>query len=257
VALALREIHADKNELNRQVFGLIVLQQFLPLETNNVNVVSSGINTGISTLTELVSQQFSRYINDLLVGVVKEVDFISSLEFDFNFNTRDSESQNIRSRTSNVRLGSDVKFLDDRLRVYAGANLDIASDDDLGLDNGNYIGGDFIIEYFITEDGRLRVKAYNRTENTILGRSMRTGVGLSYRKEFNSLQELVDEAKKNKKQTIKLRLEKKQKKVTDINQLMAITQEEATQKQLLKKKKRLEKKIQKLQKRQDKLAQKQ
>jgi hypothetical protein len=257
VALALREIHADKNELNRQVFGLIVLQQFLPLETNNVNVVSSGINTGISTLTELVSQQFSRYINDLLVGVVKEVDFISSLEFDFNFNIRDSESQNIRSRTSNVRLGSDVKFLDDRLRVYAGANLDIASDDDLGLDNGNYIGGDFIIEYFITEDGRLRVKAYNRTENTILGRSMRTGVGLSYRKEFNSLQELVDEAKKNKKQTIKLRLEKKQKKVTDINQLMAITQEEATQKQLLKKKKRLEKKIQKLQKRQDKLAQKQ
>ena len=258
VALALREIHADKNELNRQVFGLIVLQQFLPLENaNNVNVVSSGINTGISTLTELVSQQFSRYINDLLVGVVKDVDFISSLEFDFNFNIRDSESQNIRSRTSNVRLGSDVKFLDDRLRVYAGANLDIASDDDLGIqDNGNYIGGDFIIEYFITEDGRLRIKAYNRTENTILGRSMRTGAGLSYRKEFNSLQELVEEAQKNREQFTKKRLEKKQKKVTELNQLLAITQDETIREQLLKKKERLERKVQRLQKRQEKLSQK-
>lgn len=261
VALALRDIHSDRDKLNRQVFGLIVLQQFLPLEgANNVNVVSSGINTGISTLTELVSQQFSRYINDLLVGVVKDVDFISSLEFDFNLNIRDNENQTIRSTTSNVRLGSDVKFLDDRLRVYAGANLDIASDDDLGLQNngnGNYIGGDFIVEYFITEDGRVRVKAYNRTENTILGRSMRTGIGISYRKEFNSLEELAEEMKKNKESTSKARLLKQQNKaneqIKNINKLLQATENEQLEKKLINKKRKLINKVKRLDKRRNKL----
>jgi hypothetical protein len=117
VRLALADINSDKNKLNRQVFGLIALQQFLPLESGNIDVVSSGINTGISTLSELVSQQLSLYVNDLLEGVIKDVDFISSLEFDFNFNIHNSETQNVQSTTSNVQLGSNIKFLDDRLTV--------------------------------------------------------------------------------------------------------------------------------------------
>lgn len=218
VNLALRVIEADKNELNRQVFGIIALQQFLPLEnSSNVNVVASGINTGISTVSELVSQQLSLYINDLLAGVVKDVGFISSLEFDLNFNIRDSENQTIRSTTSNVRVGSDVKFLDDRLRFYAGANLDITDNSDLGLQNANpnYIGGDFRVEFFITPDGRLRIKAYNRSESTILGLSRRTGIGISYQKEFNSIQELIIEAKEAKKSNTRRRLTKRKKALTE------------------------------------------
>lgn len=212
VNLAQRTIHADKNELNRQVFGIIALQQFLPLENNNVNVVSSGISTGISTVSELVSQQLSLYINDLLAGVVKDVGFISSLEFDLNFNIRDSENQTIRSTTSNVRLGGDVKFLDDRLRIYAGANLDITDNNNLGLQNTNpnYIGGDFIAEYFITDDGRFRVKVYNRSESTILGPSNRRGIGISYRKQFDSIQELIEEGKKARKSDYEQKLNKRE-----------------------------------------------
>ncbi|BDS15423.1 translocation/assembly module TamB [Aureispira anguillae] len=226
VSLALRTIHSDKNKLNRQVFGIIALQQFLPLENaGDVNVVSSGISTGISTVSELFSQQLSLYINDLLAGVIKDVDFISSLEFDFNFNIRDSDNQTVRSTTSNVRVGSDVKFLDDRLRFYAGANMDIASDNPV-TDNSNgsgYIGGDFILEYNITNDGKLKVKAYNRTESTILGRSTRTGIGISYRKEFNTLQELIDEAKKNRKKNKRDRYTNRVKKLN--TKLLAIEED--------------------------------
>lgn len=220
VNLALRTIHSDNNQLNRQVFGIIALQQFLPLENaGNVNVVSSGISTGISTVSELFSQQLSLYINDLLEGVIKDVDFISSLEFDINFNIRDSDNQTIRSTTSNVRVGSDVKFLNDRLRFYAGANMDIAGNEQFlqnsDNSNGNYIGGDFLLEYYITKDGKLKVKAYNRTESTILGRSIRSGIGLSFRKEFNTIQELIDEAKKNRKKN------KKERYTNQINKLKA------------------------------------
>jgi len=206
INLALRAIRSDKNELNRQVFGIIALQQFLPLENaQNVNVGSSAINTGISTVSELVSQQLSLYINDLLEGVIKDVGVISSLEFDFNFNIRDNNDLSAtNSTTSNIRLGSDVRFWNDRIRVYAGANMDIAGDNEVltNVDaNANYVGGDFKVEYYITRDGQLKIKAYNRTESTILGRSVRTGIGLSYKKEFNTFQDLIDEARRNRKKS--------------------------------------------------------
>lgn len=234
VRLALADINADKNKLNRQVFGIIALQQFLPVESGgNIDVVSSSINTGISTLSELVSQQLSLYVNDLLEGVIKDVDFISSLEFDFNFNIRDSESQNVHSTTSNVQLGSNIKFLDDRLTVYAGTNIDIAGDDQV-LNNleasNNYVGGNFKVEYIITKDGQLRIKAYNRTESTILGQSTRTGVGISYRKDFDTLQDLIDEAKDNRKRNKKDRYIDQRKnfnsKIQKLNKEISATKDE-------------------------------
>lgn len=251
VDLALRTIHADNNELNRQVFGIIALQQFLPLD-NNFNVVSSGVDAGISTISELVSQQLSLYINDLLEGVIKEVDFISSLEFDFNFNVRDSENQNVNTRTSNVRIGSDVKFLNDKLRVYAGANVDIAGEEqslqNVNANNGNYIGGDFIIEYSLTNDGQLKVKAYNRTESsTILGQSTRTGIGLSYKKEFNTLQDLIDEAKENRYRNRKTRytrqIKKFTKKVNDLETAIAAATEEKKKAKLIAQKDKFQAKL--------------
>jgi hypothetical protein len=90
--------------------------------------------------------------------------------------------------------------LNDKLTVYAGANMDIASENQtLQTDEqgNNYIGGDFRVEYALTNNGQLKIKAYNRTESTILGRSVRTGIGFSYKKEFNSLKDLVDESKEN------------------------------------------------------------
>lgn len=254
VRVALSTINSDKNELNRQVFGIIALQQFLPLGgDNNVNVVSSGINTGISTLSELVSQQLSLYVNDLLEGVIKDVDFISSLEFDFNFNIQDNESQSIQSTTSNVQVGSNIKFLDDRLTVYAGTNIDIAGDDQIPdnlAPSNNYVGGDFKVEYIITKDGRLRIKAYNRTESTILGQSVRTGVGISYRKEFDTLQDLIDEGKANRKKNKKDRYIKQRNKFNEqiqaLNKEISRTKKEQRKERLTKQAARLQIKLNKV-----------
>jgi len=216
VDLALRTIKSDNNELNRQVFGIIALQQFLPLENaQDVNVVSSGISTGISTLSELVSQQLSLYLNDLLAEVIEDVDFISNFELDLNFNYRDDAATSIEETAkSNVRVGGDVSLLNNRLRVYLGANMDIAGNNNTGAVDGtdanqNYIGGDFIVEYYITENGQLKIRGYNRTESTILGRSTRTGIGISYRKEFDTFKDLINDMKKSLKSSKTKRLEKK------------------------------------------------
>lgn len=217
--LALRTVREDKNELNRQVFGVIGLQQFLPLE-NNQNQAPDLVSSSISTISELISQQFSLYINDLISQVIDDVDFISSLEVDVNFNVRDNEYDDVGdSRNSELGLGIDQKLFNDRLRLYIGANFDIGSNDQLGGINGgssqNYIGNDFIVEYFLTKNGQLKIRAYNRTESTILGRTNRSGIGLSYRKEFDNFGDLFKEIKetlqsqKEKRQENKLKRQEK------------------------------------------------
>ncbi|MCP4443609.1 MAG: translocation/assembly module TamB [Aureispira sp.] len=215
--LALRTVREDKNELNRQVFGVIGLQQFLPLE-NNQNQSLDLVSSSISTLSELISQQFSLYINDLISQVIDDVDFISSLEVDVNFNVRDNEYDDVGdSRNSELGLGVDQTFLDNRLRLYIGANFDIGSNDNLGgIDGGssqNYIGGDFIVEYLLTPNGQLKIRAYNRTESTILGRTNRSGIGLSYKKEFDNFGDLFKEIGENFKKQKEKRQVRKQKRL--------------------------------------------
>lgn len=213
--LALRTVREDKNELNRQVFGVIGLQQFLPLE-NNQSQGPDLVSSSISTISELISQQFSLYVNDLISQVIDDVDFISSLEVDVNFNVRDNEYDNVGdSRNSELGLGIDQKLFNDKLRLYIGANFDIGSNDQLGgIDGGanqNYIGNDFIVEYFLTENGQLKIRAYNRTESTILGRTNRSGIGLTYRKEFDNFGDLFKEIKENLQKQKQNRLINKEK----------------------------------------------
>lgn len=201
--LALKAVRDNPSELNRQVFGLIALQQFVPLE--NAGGRGQGIDlvsTSVNTLSELVARQLSSYLTDLLKGVVDEVGFISSFEVDVNLNMRDQSTTSLGTdRNSNLNLGLDQTLFDKKLRVRVGANLDLGNNatGNISGTNQNYIGSDFVVEYSITDDGRLKLRGYNRTETNILGRVTRSGLGISYRKDFNSFAELVDDIQTNMK----------------------------------------------------------
>jgi TamB, inner membrane protein subunit of TAM complex len=201
VDLALRAVRENKNELNRQVFGLVALQQFLSLENGGRQSVDL-ISTSVNTFTELLSSQVSNYLTDLLRGVVDDVGFISSFEFDVDLRMRDQNTNNLNAsnnRNSQLNLGLDQKLLDDKLRIRVGANLDLGNNNLGNVSGGsqNYIAGDFIVEYKLTDDGRLKIHGYNRTESGIWGRTFRSGAGISYRKEFDSFGELITDMRKN------------------------------------------------------------
>ena len=64
--------------------------------------------------------------------------------------------------------------------------------------NDALVTGDFIIEYELTKDRRLKIRGYYKNEPEILGgRRNNTGVGLSFRKEFNDFNELFSFMKRN------------------------------------------------------------
>ena len=189
-SLAIRAIQQDESKLNRQVFALIALQQFLPEESN----VGGGINLGtasFNTLSEMLSQQLSRHIGDLLSEVVSDVGFISSVDFQFGLTLQDDQVNNTGT-SSQLNVGLDQYFLKDKLRVHIGTNVDFANNNSSSV-NKSYIGGDFIVEYAISESGNLKVRAYNRSESNIFGPRIRTGVGISYQREFETFESLFKE----------------------------------------------------------------
>ncbi|MCB0521345.1 MAG: translocation/assembly module TamB domain-containing protein [Lewinellaceae bacterium] len=186
----LRIIRQDPNELNRQVFGLLVLGQFLP----SGFTLQAG-EVGINTLSEMLSNQLSIYLTEFVSELFTGTNLIQGIDFDFTYNRY--SGGDISDPTSYYTSSE----LEGRLKVIVSDRWSFR----VGLSGGNsgytansgQLGGEFLIEYVITKDRRLKIKAYSSTEPDLAGgRRSNTGVGLSFRKEFDSLSELVASRKK-------------------------------------------------------------
>jgi hypothetical protein len=89
------------------------------------------------------------------------------------------------------------RFFNNRLAINAGGNLDFG--DRYTNDNGSvvnnkttFVTGDFQIEYTLDKNGAWRAKAYNKGDydNFNQRNINRTGIGISYRQDFDNLKEL-------------------------------------------------------------------
>ena len=178
----------DEQLLNRQVFNLLVLRQFSPIDYsgfNNQNTNNSGFGsqavgfgsqTAVSSISELLANQFS--------ALASQID--QNLEIDVNFT---SSIQEDAVNTFQLRLS--YTFLDGRLRVTRDGSLASRQD----RTNNNYLG-DWIVEYRLTPDGQFRVKLFRRLANGQIISSFNNenaythGFSLLQTKSFNSLKEL-------------------------------------------------------------------
>jgi len=160
----------DEQELKRQVFSLIVLRRFSPLQSFN----TGGSIT--SSVSELFSNQLSYWIT--------QVD--ENLEIDVDLGQLDDEAFN----TFQLRLS--YTFLEGRLRVTRDGGFtnqenkaDISS-----------IAGDWTLEYLLTPDGKFKVKMYNRTNynpitpNQDNQNTITTGFSLIHTQSFDELKDL-------------------------------------------------------------------
>lgn len=156
---------------NKQVFSLIVLKQLAPEES----IGSLGTSTS-QNLSELFSNQFSSWISQ----------FDENLDVAIDLSGFDAESNNI------FRVKLAYSLLDGRIRVTRdGSFQNVETSSDLAN-----VFGEWTIEYLITEDGKIRMKAYNKntTSNSLATGNSATsttyGVSLTHNKSFNNLKEL-------------------------------------------------------------------
>lgn len=170
----LQRIITTEQEMNRQVFSLLVLNRFMPTTTDQYNT-ALGFGVG-STSSELLSNQLSNWLSQI------------SNDFDIGINYRPGDQ--ISSQELEVALSTQL-FND---RVIIDGNVGVAGNaPGLGNNRTSTIIGDVNVEIKLTPEGRFRVKAFNRsnTFDIVNANSPYTqGIGVFFRKEFDNLNEL-------------------------------------------------------------------
>ncbi|MEO6758583.1 MAG: translocation/assembly module TamB domain-containing protein, partial [Saprospiraceae bacterium] len=187
----LRLLRQDQNELNRQVFGLVVVGSFLPSSSNDFIYLTSAFNT----LTQVLSNQFSNYLSGLASewfgGKISSIDFdVAYNEYQNSLREAGQPNANQTGRELQLRLTSGL--FNDRITVQFGSQFGLGSPGT--TTNDGFLGEDAVVEIQLTENRRWRLKVYQRTEPDIGGGQLRSryGFGLSYRREFDSFSELMN-----------------------------------------------------------------
>ncbi len=176
-----REITTDQ-EMNRQVFSLLVLNRFMPRD----QYAALGYGMG-ATSSELLSHQLSNWLSQI------------SSDFDIGFNYRPGDEIS----SQEVELALSTQLFDDR--VIIDGNFGVAGNQTATghqTQGTNQIIGDVNVEVKITPEGKFRVKAFNRSNTFDIIHSnapYTQGIGVFYRREFDQLydffrrQRVVDE----------------------------------------------------------------
>lgn len=206
VANKLSLIQNDPNELNRQVFGLLVFGGFLPPGNSLGLEESSALKTGIaSTISELLSSQFALYVNSLLSEIVGTGRFYSGMEVDIGLNIYQTyqttggtvPNSSIQSKAFQFNLKN--HFFNNRVTIQVGGNVGL-DENQINPAATSDFSGDILIEIILSKNRRYRMQIYNRFAPDYSGTTrnrMKSGFGLSYQREFNSFEDLFKGLKRN------------------------------------------------------------
>ncbi len=190
----LRLLQQDPNELNRQVFGLIVFGTFLP----QGNFIPSSLDAQISTLTQFMSSQLSRYASDFF----SELFGNSVSNFDIDIDYQNSTILGLGGQAEaerNLILRMSSSFADNRITIRVGTMFGLgengANSSPSGYNNSSFQGEDVVVEYQPNRAKQWKLRAYQRTEPNTDGRfeGIRStfGVGATFSKDFDSYKEMV------------------------------------------------------------------
>ena len=179
----LKSMISTEQEMNRQVFSLMILNSFMPTEQNTyANPVASSM--GVSS-TEMLSHQLSNWLSQI------------SNDFDIGVNYRPGD----QITSDQVEVALSTQIFNDKITIDGNVGVggnDIGQQDD---QNSNNVVGDVEVEYKISN--KLRIKVYNRSNaiDPLADRAPYSqGVAIFYRKEFDRFGDLF-RRKKKKEQT--------------------------------------------------------
>ncbi|WP_430816291.1 translocation/assembly module TamB domain-containing protein [Carboxylicivirga sp. RSCT41] len=163
-----------EEETNRQVLSLLVLNKFYTQETSAPNSgVASGNNAALVTTTEMLSNQLSHWLSQISRDVDIGVSYRPASELS------DDE----------VEVALSTQMFNNR--VVVNGNVGYGKDQ---TRPSNLIG-DFDVEVKLNNSGSIRAKAYTRTNNDLVYSTNTSpttqGVGVSFKEEFDTLEELM------------------------------------------------------------------
>lgn len=193
----LEDIKSDNNEIYKQVASLLLVNSFITTDQSFLtggNTIALATNTIGGVISGWLANLFNKELEKATNGVL-------STYFDIN------SSVDLQNRAAllqaNVSAGLKI-LLSNRLVVLVGGNLDY-NNPYAQLARKGLLTPDINIEWILNKDGSLRVVGFNRTSvDLTYGQRNRSGVKLSYRKDFDKLFLTAEERRKKKEERKKL-----------------------------------------------------
>ena len=166
-----------ESELNRQVFGLLVLGGFIP--ESGAGVVDESL-IAATTLSNSVNAILSSQLNRFANQVIKGVDIDVGLQSYSDFSTGSGQTRTAMDFRVTKRM------MNDRLSVEVGGGMDINSDQSGAYRGGDNFRGDITVIYDLTESGNKQLKLFNNETYDIIYHEIRnTGISLIFIREFD------------------------------------------------------------------------
>ena len=199
-----QQLNEQEDELNRQVFSLLVFNRFFP-ESGSDGSGGGAVAVARDNLNQALSGQLNA-LSDKLLGE-------SGVELDFGLDSyTDYQGSSPQDRTQ-LDITARKKLFDDRVIISVGSEVDIqGSNQEPGQENP--LIGNVSIEYLLTEDGRYRLKGFRKNEyqNIIDGQLIVNGIALIFTREFNKYRELFRKTAREKQEEKEAGEKKKQEK---------------------------------------------
>ena len=180
-----KQINLNESELNKQVMGLLLLNQFVPADPLASGSGSMTLfdyeSMARNTAGALVSQQ----LNSLISSRFKNVDL------NFDVYSKADYSSGEKSNTTDLNVSLSRTMFNDRYTISVGNTFALEGSEEHKR-NTSALAGNYSAEYKITRDGRYRVKAYKKDQYDAdnSGQVIQTGLGFLLFLDFNKYRDI-------------------------------------------------------------------
>ncbi len=181
-------VNNDERQLFNQVASLLLINSFMPVDGGGFE---GGASAGVvSNIGDVFSGTASSQLTNLLSKLTGDDDIAVNLKYQ-QYSLYDDGSQASGSRNA-VSLGLKKNLFSDRLTVEVGSSVDWGKPASSTSSSSNFKPvGDFRLQYLIKEGGNLRGNVFRTSSYDVLtdGDITRGGIGLTWRKSFDNLEE--------------------------------------------------------------------
>jgi hypothetical protein len=199
LAFSIQQLQKNENEVNKQATYLVVLGSFAPVEGSTAATGSIG-----DLATNSISGIFFNVINEQVKRIISSI--FKSDKWNFSFNSS-IYNRNLIDPGSSFNIGSNVNasigrsFLNNRVILTASGSVQGIVQTGSIKQERTFLP-DITVEVLINESGSFRALFFYRENTDYLTTSSstktqkKTGLGLSYRKDFDHIGDIFRRKKK-------------------------------------------------------------
>ena len=185
----LAQLRQDENEMNKQVFALLLLNRFIGENPFQSNSGVSAETMARQSVSKILSQQLNNLASDLIKGV----------DLNFDLESTEDYSTGTQNTRTDLNIGLSKKLLNDRLKVSVGSNFGLEGEARQN-ENTTNIAGDVTVDYSLSRDGRYMLRAYRKNDYQVAlqGQIVETGVGFIITLDYNKFRDIFRKSRTNR-----------------------------------------------------------